>query len=216
MVDKINKIENIVFDLGGVLLDLDHQRTYDKMNEVLNVDFYPHNHDGSIVQMLEDFEKGKVNTETFIWNLQRQANGKVPSGNQVVEAWNAMLIGWKPDKFDLLNTLREKYKLFLLSNTNAIHYQWIRSSLQNRHGIEDFEKQFFDMVFYSHLIEMRKPDENIYNFVIEQAGLTPENTLFIDDTQENIESASRAGWQTFHYDPNDDLSYVVSAVLNLI
>lgn len=212
----MQNIQNIVFDLGGILLDLDHQRTYDKMSALLNVDFRPHNLDITMVNLLDEFEKGQVNAETFIWNLQRLANGKTPSGNLVVEAWNAMLIGWNPDKFLLLKELRQKYKIFLLSNTNELHLQWIKSSLRLRHHIENFEQQFFDKAFYSHLIEMRKPDEEIYNFVTQEAGLIPENTLFIDDTQMNIDAASCVGWQTFRHEPADDLRQVMTSVLALI
>ena len=213
---NVQPIDNIIFDLGGVLLDIDYQRTYDKMSEVLNTSFDPKQLDTDVLSLLDRYEMGEISTEVFIWNLQRLAIGAVPSGNQVVEAWNAMLIGWNSEKFDMLLALRNHYNVFLLSNTNELHLQWIKSSLRNIHDIYDWDERFFDQTFYSHLIGMRKPDTSIYRYVTEATGILPENTLFIDDLHTNIEGAKTVGWQTYRHDPSDDLINVIHSTLHLL
>lgn len=213
---NIEKVENIIFDLGGVLLDIDFQRTYDKMSQILNTSFDPNRLQADALLLLDRYEMGEISTEVFIWNLQRLSIGTVPTGNQVVEAWNAMLIGWNPEKFNMLLTLRNQYNVFLLSNTNELHLQWIKSSLRNDYGLLDWDERFFDQTFYSHLIGMRKPDATIYRHVTEATGILPENTLFIDDLHTNIEGSKTVGWQTYRHDPKEDLINVIYSTLQLL
>lgn len=215
MIDP-SLVKNIVFDLGGVLLEINHQRAYDTMSEVLNRPFVPDALQPDAQKLLIDYEIGAISTEVFIWNIQRMASGKVPSGNEVAQAWNAMLIDWYPGIFELLDILKEQYTVFLLSNTNELHLQWVRSSLRQNHQINDWDTRFFKQTFYSHLIQMRKPDLSIYRHVAESAGIMPESTLFIDDTAVNVDGAMQAGWMAYLYDPENDLPTVVKDVLGLI
>lgn len=199
------KIENIVFDFGGVLLDIDYQRTYDALAVVLHANFEVEKLPSETQQAMMDFETGKINVETFIWNLQRLATRDVPTGQAVISAWNAMLIGWNPAKFDFLLALREKYKVYLLSNTNELHLDWVKKDLRNHHQMVDFDRVYFDKTYYSHIIGLKKPDQEIFRFVTEDACLVPERTIFIDDLLPNIQAAAACGWHTYHHDPKDDL-----------
>jgi len=215
-MDKDHPIlENIVFDLGGVLLDIDYQRTYDALAHILGITFDPNHLPADVLQVMEDFEKGVITKETFIWNLQRKAQGVVPHGYDIIRAWNGMLIGWNPLKFDFLLQLRAKYKVYLLSNTNELHLEWVMKDLKKNHNIVDFDHVFFDQTFYSHIEGFKKPDVNFYHHVTQKAELKPEATIFIDDLWPNIQGAQEAGWHTYHHDPKDDLIEIFKYKLNL-
>ncbi len=209
------KIQNIVFDFGGVLLDLDYTKTYEALSSLLGLEFLP-TYTPETSNFLHEYEIGKINTETFIWNLQRLAKKDVPIGQDVIKAWNAMLLGWQPPKFDFLLSLRKKYRTYLLSNTNELHLTWVLNDLKKHHNIVDFDKTYFDKTYYSHLIGMRKPDSEIFEYVTQDAGLDPEETLFIDDLEVNTLAAMDSGWKVYQHDPKDDLIKVFAEKLKLI
>jgi putative hydrolase of the HAD superfamily len=213
--NKNQEIQAIIFDFGGVLLDIDYQKTYDAMSKLLGMDFVPAKLPKETLQALNDFETGHINVETFIWNIQRLAKKEMPIGQDIIKAWNAMLIGWDVSKFEFLTQLRQKYKLFLLSNTNELHIDWVRKDLKKNHHIIDFEDRFFDKVYYSHIIQKRKPNKDIFEFVLDDADLDPKHTIFIDDLAENIETGRCVGLQTYHHNPNDDLASKLSRLLTL-
>ena len=210
------KIQNIVFDFGGVLLDLDYTQTHDAMRKILGFEFIPATFAAETTKFLNEYEIGKINTETFIWNLQRLAKKEVPIGQDVIKAWNAMLLGWQPAKFDFLLSLHKKYKTYLLSNTNELHLTWVLNDLKKHHNIVDFDATFFDKTYYSHLIGMRKPDSQIFEFVTQDAGLDPEETLFIDDLEVNTLAAKVPGWNVYQHDPKDDLIQIFAEKLKLM
>lgn len=126
-----------------------------------------------------------------------------------------MLLGWQTYKFALLASLRKNFRVYLLSNTNELHLDWVYNDLLANHGITDFETRFFDKAYYSHQIHCRKPDADIYRYVTEEAGLIPHETLFIDDLAVNIAAAADEGWHTCHFDPADDLKHTLTNRLGL-
>jgi epoxide hydrolase-like predicted phosphatase len=213
-IDK--PVRNIIFDFGGVLLDIDYQLTYNAMSKLLGIPDLTSGIPVSMTDVLSRFEKGQIGSESFIWSLQRLSNGEIPQGEDVIRAWNAMLIGWDVSKFRLLEQLKTKYNLFLLSNTNSIHINWVHRDLRLNHGISDFENRFFKKVYYSHEAGMRKPDAEIYHFVTEDANVLPEETLFIDDLTENIKAAQEAGWKVYHHNPNENLEEILRYRLNIL
>ncbi|MBK9734295.1 MAG: hypothetical protein IPO92_04720 [Saprospiraceae bacterium] len=156
----IKNIKNIVFDFGGVLLDIDYQRTYESLSTLLDISFDPNDLPNEVNKVLLEFETGQINAETFVWNLQRLAIQNIPQGVDVVNAWNAMLIGWNPNKFEFLRNLKKKYKVYLLSNTNELHLTWVYNDLKNKHKITDFDTRFFNKTYYSHKLGMKKPEKN--------------------------------------------------------
>ncbi|MBK6499183.1 MAG: HAD family phosphatase [Saprospiraceae bacterium] len=210
------KIQNIVFDFGGVLLDLDYTKTHDAMSKLLGFEFMPATFAPETTKFLNEYEIGKINTETFIWNLQRLAKKEVPIGQDVIKAWNAMLLGWQPAKFDFLLSLRKKYKTYLLSNTNELHLTWVLIDLKKQHHISDFDTTYFEKTYYSHLIGMRKPDSQIFEFVTQDARFDPAETLFIDDLEVNTLAAKVTGWNVYQHDPKDDLIQVFTEKLKLM
>lgn len=210
------KIRNIIFDFGGVLLDIDYQLTYTELGRVLGYPGEPSEITDELKDILIRFEKGEMGTESFIWSLQRVSKKNVPQGDAIIRAWNAMLIGWYPGTFRLLDKLGKKYNLFLLSNTNALHINWVHKDLKTRHNMNNFEQRFFEKVYYSHEIGMRKPDSEIYQFVTEDAKLIPEETIFIDDLPENILGAKNVGWALYNHTPNDNLEEILCSTLKLL
>jgi len=210
-------IKYIVFDFGGVLLDIDYQRTYDALSRLLNLSFEPDLLPDDVKKVLIDYETGHLQTESFIWNIQRwNKSNNTPLPDEIISAWNAMLIGWNPDKFAFLMALKEKYSLYLLSNTNELHLNWVYNNLRDNHNIIDFDYRFFTKTYYSHQIGMRKPNEDIFNFVIQDKKLNPSEILFIDDIEANVEGGKSAGWQTYHHDPTEDLINICINKLKLL
>lgn len=197
-------IKNIIFDLGNVLIDIEIDRTFTALSEILGYekhDYLPEN----IHLAVHSFEIGAINQESFIWRLQKCARKEIPSELGIINAWNAMLIGWNPDKFQFLLELRKKYIVFLLSNTNEIHLNWVYQDLQRNHCISDFDTQFFHKAYYSHIIGLRKPDPNIFDFVINDQNIKAADTLFIDDLKENVDAAKSVGLNGYHHNPKDDI-----------
>lgn len=186
-------ISAIILDLGGVLLNLDFQKTEDAFVELgiphFNSLFNRH-HAG---QLFMDFETGRVPSEGFIQALKKESGKKI-TDQQIIDAWNAMLLDFPADRINLLIQLRKNYRLFLLSNTNAIHLPAFNLKLNEVYGIHSLDK-LFDRVYYSHLIRERKPDLAAYEAVIQENDLNPATTLFVDDTPGNVEGAEKAGLQ---------------------
>jgi FMN phosphatase YigB (HAD superfamily) len=207
MTDK--NFEAIIFDFGGVLLDLNIEKSYEELS--LLVDINPLETDILVSKMYDSFEAletGSISGETFIWRIQNLTNKQVDPV-KVIHAWNAMLLGWNPAKLDFLYKIKEKYPIYLLSNTNEIHMQWVHKDLKENHRIDDFNTTFFKKAYYSHLIKLRKPDVEAYKFVLKDAGLDPSKTLFIDDNYNNILGAHEAGLKVHHHVTNESLDFLL-------
>jgi len=194
-------IKNIIFDFGGVLLNLDYHLTFQKMEEVMGVKITKQDIPAHIFKIMLGYEKGEINTETFLWNLQKESAKLTPQPDKLIKAWNAMLLGWNTDRFQFLEDLRKDYGIYLLSNTNDLHLEWVYKDLKRNHSIEDFDSRYFDQTFYSHLMRMRKPEAQIYEKVINDTGIDPMSTLFIDDNQDNVLKAREVGLNATWHDP---------------
>ncbi len=198
-------IKNIIFDFGGVLLNLDPELTFSELSEVTGIPMTGENIPAQIFKVMLGYEKGEINTETFLWHLQKESTKLTPQPDKLIKAWNAMLRGWNPERFEFLLELRKNYKVFLLSNTNELHIDWVIRDLNKNHAITDFETRFFDRTFYSHNMQMRKPELSIYNTVIEETGINASETLFIDDNIDNVSAAISAGWKATYHDPKTEI-----------
>jgi len=198
-------IKNIVFDFGGVLLNLDYEMTIRELSEVMGVPMNGKDIPGQVIKVMLGYEKGEINTETFLWHLQKESQKLTPQPDKIIKAWNAMLLGWNPDRFEFLTELKKKYNLYLLSNTNELHIEWVMRDLKNTHNITDFDTLFSESPFYSHDMQMRKPELQIYNSLIEQTNINPAETLFIDDNIDNVNAAISAGWKAVHHDPTTEI-----------
>lgn len=209
-------IETVIFDFGGVLLDLDFDKTFSELTKVTGVDFNSSLDLGdAFTSIYHNYEKGLITDEVLLWNIQRISK-RSQDPREIVTAWNAMLLGWEDERFGMLEVLRQRYRVLLLSNTNHLHIQWVRRDLKRNHGIIDFEERFFDHVYYSYEIHHRKPDASIYDYVTKDAGINPTSTLFIDDSPANVEAARLYGWHASIHDPaQQDITEAVDGYIAL-
>ncbi len=187
-------IKNIIFDLGGVLLDIDFNKTkqaFEKLG-VPNFDsFYTKETANPI---FESLETGHISHDEFYSELQKHC---IPGTTylQIQQAWNKILVGFRKESIAYLTTLKNSYNLYLLSNTNSIHHAEFTGMFEKEIGGQPFDS-YFTTAYYSHQLQRRKPYPETYLYVLNNAGIHASETLFIDDAVANIEGAAQAGLQT--------------------
>lgn len=189
-------IDSIIFDLGGVILDISFERTktaFEKLGVGHFEKMYSLKDANPLFQKLE---KGKLNEPEF-YDAFRQSSGKNISDDEIRDSWNALLLDFRPGTLDALERLKMKYKLFLLSNTNIIHRDAFNKIFDKQVGKGSL-CEFFDKAYFSYEIGLRKPDADAYEYVLKENNLSAPATLFIDDSLANIEAAVRQGMQVVH------------------
>jgi len=192
---KQNSFDAIIFDLGGVIINLDYQLTIEAFKKLGIVNFEEMYTQAKQNNLFDDFETGKISSQHFINSLLPF----LPSGtsaNKVVHAWNAMILDFPKKRLELLDQLNSKYRVFLLSNTNDIHLQAVNRSLANT--TDRKLTSYFEKVYLSHEIKLRKPHKEIFELVCNEQNLNPVTTLFIDDTIGHINGANSIGLQGIH------------------
>ena len=191
-------IRNIIFDLGGVILNINYYKTEKAFINlgITNFDqLYTQFHADSF---FKDFEMGKVSPDEFVKKLQTYKHDL--TSEEIINAWNAMLLDFPVGRIDFLLNLKKRYKTFLLSNTNAVHHKAFQKIELKLTADPNSLDNCFDKVYYSHEIGLRKPDKEIFEFVINENGLVPEETLFIDDTLSNVEAAQSLNIKALYLD----------------
>jgi putative hydrolase of the HAD superfamily len=192
-------IQNIIFDLGGVLLNLDIQKTEDAFTEMGVQNFKNFFALGHAASFFKEYEVGSINDDEFISALQNLA-GLQFERSAVIAGWNAMLRDFPAERIEMLIQLKKKYRLFLFSNTNAIHLTAFQKTYSDTFGGNILDN-LFEKAWYSHTINRRKPDLQAFEYVLKDAQLEPQHTLFIDDALVNVEGARAAGMQGYHLEP---------------
>ena len=194
-------IKTLVIDFGGVLIDLDRPRCVDAfaglgLPDVESMLDVCHQHG-----FFRLHEQGLLTDEEFRAKIHRRIPRPV-TDEQIDAAWNSFLVGIPAYKLDFLLELRRRYTVYLLSNTNGIHWQWALEHAFNYRGhrVEDF----FDRIFLSYEMKLVKPDAEIFRRVIAETGLTPAETLFIDDAESNCLTAQSLGIHTYTPRPHED------------
>lgn len=199
-------IKNVLFDLGGVLLNIDVLRTFAAF-EALG---FQHTEElfsqKAVRQLFLDLETGSIAPEAFYFELGRAAPEPV-SEAALQTAWNSMLLSYRKASIQFLKPLAARYRLYLLSNTNAIHQAAFSSMLKEEMGTDSLDA-FFIRAFYSHQIGLRKPEIEIYEFVLNAAGINASETLFIDDTEANLPNAEKLGIHTHLLLPNERIEHL--------
>jgi len=185
-------IKNILFDLGGVIIDLHIYKTRSAFEEMGMPDTSNWFIASNQATLLNGYETGNLTTEQFIEGINAEIGLKISEGD-FYAAWTTMLGKVKEPRIHMLKGLREKYRVYALSNINAMHAHACHEILQRDHDIFSFH-EIFDLVFYSHEIGARKPDPEAWLKVIERTGLIPEETLYVDDNSDNIETARKLGF----------------------
>ena len=202
----VPSVKNLIFDLGGVILDLSVDHTLDAFAELSRMpkekvhDLY-----FSAPGFLE-YEKGRMDDKRFR-DYVRATYAISASDRDIDNAWIAMLRGIPPLKLELLKKLQSEFQVFLLSNTNNIHLHHINESMLPEEGRGSLDN-YFHKAYYSHKMGKRKPDAEIFEQVLDENHLLPEQTLFLDDYAVNIEGAKSLGIRTVHVNsPNLILDY---------
>lgn len=187
-------IKNIIFDLGGVLLDIDYHKTADAFIQLGAKNFKEFYSQTTANPLFEQLETGHISDEEFYVAMQAHCNPGTTFA-QIQTAWNAILLDFRKESIAYLQQLKPKYNLYLLSNTNHIHHQAFQLKLQQQVGQHSLNN-FFITAYYSHEIKKRKPYQATYQYVMDSLQINPAQTLFIDDSIINIGPAAAIGIQT--------------------
>lgn len=191
-------IKNVIFDMGGVLLNIDFSKSNEAFKQLGVQNFDEYITLTTISDIFIQLETGKITPEEFC-NRFRSLTNIQATNDEIFGAWNALLLDFPLARFEWLKSIKDKYKIYLFSNTNKIHYdEFIKIFSDAFH--EDFES-YFIKAYYSHTMQLRKPNKDSFEFIIKEQNFKPEETLFIDDTFKNIEGAKEAGLQTFWLKP---------------
>ncbi len=189
-------IKNIIFDFGDVFINLDKQAPFRELKayDILELSEADH-------AVLIEYEVGNISTEKVLGHFSKSYPLQI---NQFKSIWNSMLLDFPAHRMDWLKVLAgsKDYRLFLLSNTNDMHISWIKENW----GSELYHafKSCFEQFYLSHEIQLRKPNHDIYEFVLSENQLKAEETFFIDDTKANTDAAEKLGIRTWNIDPNSE------------
>lgn len=203
----MSKINTIIFDLGGVIINLDIPATIAGFNKLSNKPFETIYTQLQQTPLFDLFDKGLI-TEQEFFNGLKVAMEAEPGDEQMIKAWNAMLLDFPPHRLELLAQLKGRYRLFLLSNTNETHIREFEAHLQESRGYQNLEP-FFEKVYYSCRMGMRKPDTEIFEYVLKENQLVAEETLFIDDTIHHVEGALKTGIQAHLLPKEKDVAELI-------
>lgn len=192
----MKNIKNIIFDLGGVLLNIDYSKTEKAFTDlgVTNFASLYNQHEAS--PLFQQLEKGTIANHDFYPAFCRSANVNL-SDDDIANAWCAMLGDFPMERLNWLEEIGFRYNIYLFSNTNRIHYKTFQNIFHQETGKENFD-DYFIKAWYSHDLGLRKPDPEAFRKLLDIEKLTADETLFIDDTEVNIEGAKKAGLQTIY------------------
>ena len=204
-----SNISTLIFDFGGVLIDLEMNQSilnFKKLG-VENVENYLSNfgQSGFFMQL----EKGKISAEEFRYEIRKMTTNTI-TDKEIDDAWNAFLVRIPSEKLDIVYQLRKKFRVIMLSNTNAIHFPYAERtffSYKNR-GIDEY----FDKCYRSYDMKMAKPDAEIFEAILSQEQVAANQCLLLDDGPKNIEQAQKLGFQTYFVDPKEDLSFLLTNI----
>lgn len=188
-------IKNIIFDLGDVFIDLDNEKS---KNELQNLGIEEFSEEMNRVNC--EYEKGLISTSKFVAYYKGVFSNL--SEAQLIDSWNSILMDFPKHRLSFLENIPNKYRLFLLSNTNELHIDYFKSQVGY-----DFYSRFvncFEKVYYSHEINLRKPEKEAFELIVDENNLELSETLFVDDNVLNVESANKLGINIWHIDPEKE------------
>lgn len=201
---SMNNIKNVVFDMGGVLVDLDREACIREYNKIGYTEadklLDPYVQTGIFLEL----EKGTITPQDLHAYIQRSC--PEATGQMIDEALFAFVTGLPQSKLDMLLSLRKRYNVYMLSNTNEIMFPYIEQKWFSTggHTIDDY----FDRLFLSYKMGVVKPGKEIFEMMTGQGNMIPEQTLFIDDATANVATAQELGFRTYLAAPNEDLNHL--------
>jgi len=190
------KIKNVIFDLGGVVLDIDETIVYKELEKMgINVSELARSKE--FMGIISRFDTGVYTAPTFRKKVKALLGLEKMTDQKFDALWNAMLLDIPRERIEAIEQVKKHYKIFLMSNSNEIHYDLYIRDLQLRFGYDEFDK-LFNKSYFSFDIHLEKPDPRFFEFILDHEHILPEETLFIDDTAENIKAAKALGINTYH------------------
>ena len=190
------KIKNIIFDLGGVILDIDESLILKELKKD-GVDIRQLIHSKEFEEIMSRFDTGIYTAPTFRKRMKALIGQEKMTDQKFDSIWNAMLLDIPRERIEAIEQVKKHYKIFLMSNSNEIHYDLYVRDLQLRFGYNEFDA-LFHKSYFSFAEHLEKPDPRFFELILDHEGLQPEETLFIDDTEDNIKVAKTLGIKTYH------------------
>lgn len=203
--------EAVIFDFGGVLFEIDYKapvRAFEALGMESFAAAYSQAHQDEIFDLLET---GKIPGEEFyVWISTYLPNS---SRQELEDAWNSILLRLLPERVDSIFSLKEKgIRTFIFSNTNELHVEVFEQMIEKSYGLEKF-KSAFEFVHYSNVLGMRKPHPESFLEICRLHGLTPEKTIFIDDSIQHVEGSIRAGLKGLHLLPHQTPAELIDPLI---
>jgi FMN phosphatase YigB (HAD superfamily) len=189
-------IKNIIFDLGGIFMNIDYtltEKAFIQLGVTNFPELYTQHHANDL---FEGLETGKVTPNQFCEGLRKATNTTL-SNSEIYKAWNAMLLNFPIERLQRLEQIKQRYNVYLYSNTNQIHYDAFIQIVNAVIGSNTFNN-YFVKAYYSHEFGLRKPYAASYTAILNEQNILAQETVFIDDTLKNIQGAQEAGLQTIH------------------
>lgn len=203
MSQNFEGIQNVIFDFGGVIIDIDYDAVRQAFEEIGMQDvrsFYQHDDHSKLVT---DLETGLISEDDFRETIIQKIDRNL-SHEKFDKAWNAIIKDVPAERVQLLEELAKHFNLYLLSNTNIIHYRKYMRDFEKKHGKS--LRDLFQKAYFSHEIKLRKPDKSIFTWVLEDAGIKAGKTMFIDDSETNIQAAEEVGLRTLYKPQHEELT----------
>jgi len=198
----MKEIDAIIFDLGGVILNIDFSNTQKALEQLGLKDAGKHFGKYTQEGFFDQLDRGEINENTLFEEIRKLLPEPAPN-HLLRDAWNAMILDFSPQRISLLKQVKTQYRTFLLSNTNAVHYPFYNRLIQDLG--EDSLESLFHGTFLSFREGMRKPEPEFFLKLINEYELNPENTVFIDDTEMHIEAAAKLGIRGIHLNDGADV-----------
>lgn len=207
-------IQNIILDLGGVLLPVDYHRSAKAFAQLGIENFEQIYSQMKQSDLFDTFETGHTTAAVFRDQI-RKLSQKTLSDSQIDHAWNSMILTFPPQRYDFLKALGQHYRLYLLSNTNSIHIRCFTQLFQQQFGHLILDT-VFNACYYSSQLGMRKPNADIFEYVLKDQQLQASETLFIDDSSQHVEGARKAGLHSWHLQAPTQIEQLFSGQALLI
>ena len=191
----MSEIKNLLLDLGGVVLNVDYHKMVDVFKEYGVMDFDKHFTQAKQVEIIDKFEEGKCTIEEFRNGIRDLVNVNL-TDEQIDNAWFSMILDLPKERIELIGLLKLKYNVYLFSNTNELHIELLKKRYEEEFGFDIFQ-MLFTKAYFSNEIKMRKPHPESFEWLLKDAGIKADETLFIEDSPQHIEGAKKVGLNTY-------------------
>lgn len=203
----IHEISALLFDLGGVLYHIDDSIMINEFNKLGAEDFSSIYNLSTQKPIIDKYEMGLISTIEFFDSIKPHLKNTLDN-DAILNAWNSMLIGMPKENYEILLDLKKKYPIYLLSNTNIEHINYIDKEIANHYKVDSL-KSLFDDVIYSYEINMRKPNLDIYEYTITKIPFDKDEIFYLEDNHNNYEMGKNFGFNSYVMERNSNLKDIL-------